>query len=222
MTEAAQPKRWKRPLDVINGERPAGEHSYRVNEIVVSIQGEGARMGIPTVFLRFSQCDLTCSFCDTAHQKGEYLNLADLMARIDALGPKVVSLCGGEPTLQVDTPLMEALKGAGYFVGIETHGGNPVHEMIDWVTVSPKVANRVMAAALAGVKVDELKYVVEVGQPLPQPAVEADHYFISAIYDWDEKIQANMDHARDLVMGAPADGPQWKLTLQAHKTWGFI
>ena len=116
-------------------------HSYRVNEIFYSIQGEGFFAGTPAVFVRFSGCNLACPWCDTDHSRAEEMTHDELEAAVLELlaGHKgaIIVLTGGEPALQLrdDDPLF---RGFGCRVCIETNGTLPVPAWVDWVTVSPK------------------------------------------------------------------------------------
>jgi len=109
------------------------KNKYRVNEVFTSIQGEGTRVGRPAVFVRFSGCVRTCSFCDTRHDTWEHYGLDDLITIIDKetrlLGTNIdCVLTGGEPLLQIDAPLVRALKTLGYVVCIETSGDQLIEE----------------------------------------------------------------------------------------------
>lgn len=208
--------------------------SYALKEIFYTLQGEGAQTGRPAVFCRFSGCNLwsgreadrasaACSFCDTdfvgtdGSEGGRYPDAAALAGKIASLwpsGPGVpfVVCTGGEPLLQLDPPLIEALHARGFAVAVETNGTIMPPPGLDWVCVSPK-----SAAALILEKGDELKIV------MPQP-------------DLDPRDFAGLDFRRFSVQ--PMDGPerrrntalaiafchahpQWQLSLQTHKLAGF-
>ncbi|GIV02515.1 MAG: hypothetical protein KatS3mg015_1345 [Fimbriimonadales bacterium] len=140
---------------------------YSVKEIYYTLQGEGAQTGRPSVFLRFAGCNLwsgreedrataVCQFCDTdfvgtdGSNGGKYPSPAALAERVVAVwseatgtspsptAPGWVVCTGGEPLLQLDPPLLEALHARGFLVAIETNGTLPVPEGVDWVCVSPK------------------------------------------------------------------------------------
>lgn len=98
---------------------------YKVNEIFLSVQGEGHRVGRLAVFVRFSGCARSCSFCDTRHDSWEDYSLDQLMHEVVTTSGRVGAnidcvLTGGEPLLQVDRPLLEALLDRGYRVCVET------------------------------------------------------------------------------------------------------
>ena len=101
----------------------------KINEIFLSIQGESSSVGLPTIFVRFTGCNLRCSYCDTTYAYNDGLNMSldDIMNKIDALGYKRVCLTGGEPLLQEDIQsLIDRLNG--YDVSIETNGSVPLHK----------------------------------------------------------------------------------------------
>lgn len=114
---------------------------YPLVEVFYSLQGEGARTGQATIFVRFAGCNLACEFCDTDFRARETLTLTELLEQITRIGLacRWVCLTGGEPTIHNLQPLCDALHARGYFVQIETNGTRPCPEwQIDHVTVSPK------------------------------------------------------------------------------------
>ena len=121
---------------------------YNVNEVFLSIQGEGLHVGQPMVFVRFSGCNLSCDFCDTEHETGVDMSLDELVAEVTARlrgeghDPWAIPVCftGGEPLLQVDHALVDAFQRQRFPVHIETNGTMfpPVLNCFDVVTVSPK------------------------------------------------------------------------------------
>ena len=107
----------------------------KVNEIFLSIQGEGVQTGIPTTFVRTSGCNMECDWCDTAYardeESGKEMSIAMIMAKIKANGVYHVCLTGGEPLLQKDAvALVTRLAKEGYFVSIETNGSLPIDELL--------------------------------------------------------------------------------------------
>ena len=109
---------------------------YRVNEIFYSLQGEGYWTGTPMVFLRFSGCNLKCPFCDTDHSSYQEMSAGEIVAEMLQAGGDCRRACvtGGEPSLQLDKALVEALHGAGFEVHVETNGTRPLPAGVDWVT----------------------------------------------------------------------------------------
>ena len=98
----------------------------RINDIFYSLQGEGHNTGRAAIFIRFSGCNLKCPFCDTDFSQYEELSDDDIIERIKDFPSRFVVLTGGEPSLQVDTPLIDKLHAHGYEIAMETNGTHPV------------------------------------------------------------------------------------------------
>ena len=117
---------------------------YRVNEIFYSLQGEGYYTGHAAIFIRFSGCNLHCPFCDTDFMAYRQLTIDEIISRVKALIPDdpvapMIVLTGGEPTIEVDAELIEALHVAGFpLVAMESNGTRRPPENLDWLCVSPK------------------------------------------------------------------------------------
>jgi organic radical activating enzyme len=195
--------------------------SYRINEIFFSLQGEGARTGSAGLFVRFSKCNLTCRVethgfdCDTEFESGTDFTAEEILVELRALTSDCewVVLTGGEPGLQVDTELIEALHEAGYKLAIETNGTVELPEGLDWITVSPKVSEEAIRQRQA----DEVKVVCRHGQAVPETMVEADHYWISPAFEGDRVDDRTLDWCIQLVK----QNPRWRLSVQMHKFWGI-
>lgn len=208
--------------------------SYAVKEMFLTLQGEGVNAGRRAVFVRFAGCNLwsgreqdrasaVCRFCDTdfvgtdGAGGGKFADAAGLAAAAaDHWGAgqtaRFVVLTGGEPMLQVDDALVDALHAAGFTVAIETNGTIPAHPGIDWVCVSPKASSEVVQRSG-----DELKLV------WPQAGTD-----VAALESWDftHFLVQPMDDAAATENQAAAvafalERPQWRLTLQAHKALGL-
>ena len=110
----------------------------KINEIFYSLQGEGFHTGTPAVFVRFSGCNLKCSFCDTQHEEFRMMTDDEIIAEVCTYPCQMVILTGGEPGLSIDSQLTKALHAAGKYIAIETNGTCVLPEDIDWVTCSPK------------------------------------------------------------------------------------
>lgn len=201
--------------------------SYAIKEIFLTLQGEGARAGRRAVFVRFSGCNLwtgresdrataQCSFCDTDFVGGSRYSLDALVAEVRSLwgwahAPYVV-LTGGEPMLQVDAPLVQALKAAGFEVAIETNGTLAVEPLIDWICVSPKAGTNVVQRSG-----NELKLVYPQADADPDDYLgwRFDHFFLQPMDN--QEREANTASA---VRRCVEDG-RWRLSVQTHKMIGI-
>jgi 7-carboxy-7-deazaguanine synthase len=210
--------------------------TYAVKEIFYTLQGEGANAGRAAVFCRFAGCNLwsgreqdrataACRFCDTdfvgtdGTRGGKYPQAADLAATIasewpqdTAEGQRLVVLTGGEPLLQVDAALVDALHAQGFEIAVETNGTVAPPAGIDWLCVSPKAGN-----ALVLTHGHELKVVV------PQDGL--DWAELEAL-DFANRFVQPMDGplARDNTQWAIRhclQRPQWRLSVQMHKMTGI-
>lgn len=211
---------------------------YSVKEVFYTLQGEGARAGRPAVFLRFSGCNLwsgreadradaICTFCDTDFRGtdgdggGWFADAPGLAAHVRGFWPATddgmdavpyVVCTGGEPLLQLDPPLIEALHGVGFEIAVETNGSLPAPPGIDWVCVSPKAAT-----PLAITSGDELKLVYP--QPLAPPerfaGLQFRHFFLQPCDD-----PARAANTAAAVRWCLAH-PRWHLSLQTHKLIGI-
>ena len=174
----------------------------KINEIFYSLQGEGFHTGTPAVFIRFSGCNLKCSFCDTRHEDGTLMSDEEILQAVSAYPSNVVILTGGEPSLWIDQAFIDLLHRAGKYICIETNGTNPLPEGIDWVTCSPK-----QGVKLAIDRMDEVKVVYE-GQDISIfELLPAEHFFLQPC------SCNNTASTVDCVMRHP----KWRLSLQTHK-----
>lgn len=196
--------------------------SYAISECFYSLQGEGARAGTANVFLRFAGCNLKCRKdthgfdCDTdLWGDGIQRSVAEVVAMVEEAAPAAlcewIVLTGGEPTLQLDQPLISALIGKGYSLAIETNGTRDVPMGVDWIAVSPK-----RGEALEQRVADEVRYVVAEGDPLPRCEIIADHYFLSPAAAGATIAQSTLRHCVGLCL----ENPKWRLSMQQHKIWG--
>jgi 7-carboxy-7-deazaguanine synthase (Cx14CxxC type) len=209
--------------------------SYAVKEIFYSLQGEGAQAGRPAVFCRFAGCHLwsgrevdrataTCTFCDTdfvgtdGEGGGKFRSAAELAAAVashwpaDVFSGRYVVCTGGEPLLQLNKALVDALHAHGFVVAVETNGTQPAPAGLDWICVSPKAG-----APLALREGDELKLVYpQAGAPPEQfRALPFRHFFLQPM---------DGPHLGDHTAAATRyclAHPQWRLSLQTHKLLGI-
>jgi 7-carboxy-7-deazaguanine synthase len=208
--------------------------TYQVKEIYYTLQGEGAQAGRAAVFLRFAGCNLwsgreedrsraVCRFCDTdfvgvdGPGGGKFAQAETLAKAVAAKWPPgqgtpYVVCTGGEPLLQLDAALIQALHIQGFQIGIESNGTLPPPEGIDWVCVSPK-AN----AELVLVHGNELKLVYpQAGaEPARYAGLAFDHFFLQPMDGphRTENTQAAVDYC--------LKHPQWRISLQTHKLIGI-
>jgi 7-carboxy-7-deazaguanine synthase (Cx14CxxC type) len=205
--------------------------TYSIKEIFYTLQGEGAHAGRPAVFCRFSGCNLwtgresdrasaVCQFCDTdfvgtdGEGGGKFKAPEELAATINALWPasypasKYVVFTGGEPLLQLDKPLIDAMHAAGFTIAIETNGTLPVPEGVDWICVSPK-----MGSTLVVTKGSEIKVVIpQTGQDLgAYEHLDFENFFVQAM---DGPLA---EFNTKLAIETCKRNPKWKLSLQTHK-----
>lgn len=208
---------------------------YSVKEIFYTLQGEGAQSGRPSVFCRFTGCNLwsgreqdragaICDFCDTdfigtdGQNGGKFAHadaLADRIASFwpeTARGKRYVVCTGGEPALQLDEELIAALHARDFEIAIETNGTKPLPEGIDWVCVSPKGRSEILIT-----RGDELKLVYPQSEAPPERFEDFDfnHFYLQPL---DSPLQAS--HTRRCIDYCLAH-PQWKLSLQSHKMLGI-
>lgn len=189
--------------------------TLRISELFYSLQGEGARTGAPSLFVRLSGCDLACGFCDTEFESGKSYDLLELLCALEDLSVDCewIVWTGGEPTLQLTAEVVQFFKDHDFKQAIETNGNHPVPAGLDWVCVSPKVAEHVLAKNFPD-GVDELRYVRHSGQPgIPQPSIKAKRLFLSPRFDGDKPNPQNLKHCINLCL----ENPEWSLSLQSHK-----
>ncbi|MHC1623162.1 MAG: 7-carboxy-7-deazaguanine synthase QueE [Candidatus Methanospirareceae archaeon] len=186
-----------------------GSKKYRMAETFYSIQGEGVQTGTPMYFLRFAGCNLSCPWCDTEYAEKFVASAEELRERVVLSGTRWVCFTGGEPSLQVDAELVDAMKD--FRLAIETNGTRLLPEGIDWVTVSPKEgAELVLEVA------DEAKYVIKAGDPLPDRRILSRYHLLSPVFDGDRMDPSAVEHCISLVK----HNPGWRLSVQVHKWLG--
>ena len=209
---------------------------YRVNEIFYTLQGEGAHSGIPAVFIRFSGCNLRCPWCDTDFTDYNEMTAEQIVAEAIDLYDipnerrKMVVLTGGEPSLQVDKPLIDALHAEGFYICIETNGTRPLPEGIDWITCSPTQPLAISHLPLALTKVNEVK-VVFTGTYDPEiwrQQLQAEHWLLQPLRFTGEWLIENVDSGEDDRNDNLDDTvryilfhPFWRLSVQIHKIAGL-
>lgn len=209
--------------------------TYAVKEIYYTLQGEGAQTGRPAVFCRFAGCNLwtgreadrasaICQFCDTEFVGtdgpggGKFPTAGALAQAVRAAWPAqgpgqpLVVCTGGEPLLQLDAPLVEALHAEGFEVAVETNGTQAPPAGLDWICVSPKAG-----APLVLRHGHEIKLVYPQGGAEPERFTELNfqHFFLQPM-DGPER-ERNTRLAIDYCLSHP----RWRLSLQTHKLLGL-
>ena len=209
--------------------------SYQVKEIFYTLQGEGANAGRPAVFCRFAGCNLwsgreadrataSCQFCDTdfvgtdGTDGGKFASAEAVACAIEAHWPepdynrRFVVLTGGEPLLQLDQSLVDALHRLGFAIAVETNGTITPPSGIDWLCVSPKAGTQLVV--LQG---QELKLVYPQTQHEPSQFLHLafDHFYLQAM-DGPDRL-ANTAAA----IAYCKSHPRWSLSTQTHKLIGI-
>ena len=208
--------------------------SYAVKEAFLTLQGEGMQAGSRAVFLRFAGCNLwsgreqeragaQCTFCDTdfvgtdGEGGGKFADAEALAAHVEALwgdgtDRRLVVVTGGEPMLQLDEALVDALHCRGFRVAAESNGTLPATAGVDWLCVSPKAGTEIVQR-----QGDELKLV------WPQAGIDP-----AALERWDFRhflVQPMDCERREEAVAASVElamaRPRWRLSLQAHKVVGL-
>jgi len=208
--------------------------TYAVKECFLTLQGEGVQTGSRAVFLRFAGCNLwtgreqdrataQCNFCDTdfvgtdGEGGGKFGSTNELAAHVERLwgegsGQRLAVITGGEPMLQLDAELVDALHDRGFRVAVESNGTLPAVPGIDWLTISPKAGTDVIQRSG-----NELKLV------WPQRGIDP-----ADLERWDFAhflVQpmdcAEGEAARQAAIALAMERPRWRLSLQAHKVVGL-
>lgn len=197
---------------------------YMINEIFLSLQGEGINAGRAAVFVRFSGCNLKCPFCDTNFKEHVDMDADTVITAIkDCLGenplPKLCVFTGGEPTLQLDDALIDAIHGLGMEVAVETNGTGKVPDGVDFITVSPKSpfvggkASEVVLEHASEVKV-VITEQISVEEIRAFEAIKAHYYFIQPC---DTGFVGPNKRIMQRCVEFVEYHPNWRLSLQQQK-----
>ena len=185
---------------------------YKIREIFYSLQGEGCNTGMPAVFVRFSGCNLRCPWCDTDFSTYTELTADEIVAKAKELNSEAryIILTGGEPSLQVDQTLIDALHQAGYCIAMETNGTRELPTGIDWITCSPKEGSTLKLK-----HADEVKVVYYGIYPEHwRNEITSDNWLLQPLAR-DREINTNE------VVEYILAHPEWRLSLQTHKLIGL-
>jgi 7-carboxy-7-deazaguanine synthase len=208
---------------------------YSFKEIFLTLQGEGGQSGRVSVFARFAGCNLwsgrerdrataACNFCDTdfvgtdGKNGGQFKGPKDVVAALDAVWgladaeQKAVVFTGGEPLLQLDEALIEAVKAAGYYIAVESNGTIAAPQGIDWLCVSPKGKSELVQTCGAELKLVYPQFGID-----PQMFISMDfeRFYLQPL-DNAEK-DANTQACIDFCLA----NPKWRLSVQTHKVIGI-
>ena len=216
-------------------------NEFKVKEAFYTLQGEGARAGRASVFIRFSKCNLwngkesgreaaICQFCDTditgtdGENGGTYTqqSLLDLAIKLWPdlkLGKPYIVFTGGEPALQLTHSLINDAQQAGFECAVESNGTLPLPSNLDWICISPKGKSKVIVE-----KCNELKMVFPQADISPEDVegIEAEHYYLSPMADYGIEnsgmiVREHMQTATQFCL----DNPKWRMSLQTHKLLGI-
>ena len=219
---------------------------YHLSEIFSSLQGEGLNQGLPATFIRFSTCNLSCTWCDTKKKDNLSLSLEDVLSRVGRYRNTAVILTGGEPSIQPGLEeLVSELHSKGHWVAMETNGviAPKCADALDYIAVSPKAdfAARYVDTVMLR-KANEVRIVATSEQIAPfcrniRNLIEADRYYISPL-DEDGKLhyrravnlllRLNKGHISGVDTLNPSsedvsaqEFPPWCLSIQMHKVLGI-
>lgn len=208
--------------------------TYAVKEIFKTLQGEGGQAGRAAVFCRFAGCNLwsgreedrasaQCRFCDTdfvgtdGEGGGRFKGANELTAAIDRTwgdnpDRRYVVFTGGEPLLQLDAPLLDAVRARGFMIAVETNGTIAAPPGIDWICVSPKAGNVVKQTSGHELK---LVYPQDGASPEAFAHLFFEHFFLQPM-DGPERL-LNTQLAVEYCL----ENPRWRVSLQTHKLMGI-
>ena len=208
--------------------------TYSVKEIFLTLQGEGGQAGKAAVFCRFSGCNLwtgreqdrakaVCTFCDTdfvgtdGENGGKFATADDLAAAVEAQwtgGPddRLVVCTGGEPFLQLDEAVIEALHARGFQIAVESNGTLAAPAGIDWICISPKAD-----APVVQTSGQELKLVFPQDKAMPErfAGLDFERFYLQPMDGPDR------DRNTQLAVAYCLSHPQWRLSVQTHKYLGL-
>ena len=209
--------------------------TYSVKEIFYTLQGEGGQAGRAAVFCRFAGCNLwsgreadraraVCQFCDTEFVGtdgvggGKFVDAQALASAVASQWPQgvrgkpLVVCTGGEPLLQLDEPLVDALHAAGFEIAVETNGTQPAPKGLDWICVSPKAGTELVLT-----RGTELKLVFPQPGAMPERFADLDfqHFFVQPMDGLEAKRNTR------LAVAYCMEHPQWRLSVQTHKVVGI-
>lgn len=208
---------------------------YSFKEIFLTLQGEGGQAGRVNVFARFAGCNLwsgrerdraaaLCNFCDTDYvgtdgqNGGQFKRASDVVEALDKVwggidsGQKAVVFTGGEPLLQLDVALIEAVKAAGYYIAVETNGTIRAPLGIDWLCVSPKGRTEIVQTYGSELKLVHPQHGID---PNRFTSMDFERFYLQPLDNKDK--EANTQACIDFCLS----NPKWRLSVQTHKVLGI-
>lgn len=199
--------------------------SFPIVEIFESLQGEGFNTGMPSIFVRFGKCNLTCPWCDTNYNQFEQWTLNDILAKVRSYSAKNIIITGGEPTIQPNLSLLlDQLKKAGYFLAIETNGLKEIPPQIDYIATSPKRMYQEKYQRRCIDFANEVRVVVD-GEVQAfceqlESKIKAERYYLSPC-----EVEGKMNLLETItqlgLLNQRANKPKWQLSIQTHKIVGI-
>lgn len=196
-------------------------HTYRVNEIFYSLQGEGQHAGTAAVFIRLSGCNLKCPFCDTDFHTYKEMSAQEILDEVNKLSERaMVVITGGEPSIQLDQNLLYYLRHRGkysHYIAVETNGTHKLPDDIDWITLSPKSQwqkTPIVIKAVSEIKVVMDEDTQDVDLLRMQEAYHNAIYFVQPCDTGDKERNEKINkRCVDFIKA----NPQWKISLQQQK-----
>ena len=198
-----------------------------VSEIFYSLQGEGYRTGEASLFVRLQGCSAKNAcynsgvICDTEFESGQKLTIDYILSIALDKGAKWITWTGGEPTDQLTSDICNYVKDKGFKQSIECSGIKQPPSGIDWVVISPKIAEHVILKKwllIDEFHCDELRWVRHEGQSIPNTKIKSKHYYLSPHSDGNKLNKDNLNHCIKLCL----KNPKWKLSTQNHKIWSIL
>ena len=200
----------------------------KISEIFYSLQGEGHRTGEASLFVRLQGCSVKHAcfksgvICDTEFESGQEFSIDYILDYAKKVGTKWITWTGGEPTDQLTGEICLYVKKKGYKQSIECSGIKQPSIYIDWIALSPKIAEHIIIKKWEqgedGFHCDELRWVRHKGQSIPKTKIKARTYYLSPHSDGANINTENLKHCIDLCL----KNPEWKLSTQDHKIWSVL
>ena len=207
-----------------------GMKDLKVNNIFYSVQGEGNHTGEASIFIRLSNCNLRCRYCDTDYVSGINLSLEQILERLPSVTSKRIVWTGGEPLLQLNSETVRFFNDHGYLQSIETNGSIPPPLGLDYIAISPKtVSLKKLGMNFEGRTIGEFRYLIGTDSDIPKircvpPEIKnlpkASFYYVSPLFvgERHKKFELDQDNLKMAIDFVKAD-PRWRLSVQNHKIW---